>query len=326
MLMDFKNALISFQSCSKIIIEMSFDSRLLSGLPILSTVLEAGNFVRAGEILGLTQSGVSRSIQRLEERLGIRIFERTSKTMRLTEDGRRFCEQALPLVAQLEEAAENIARDSGAARGRLRINVDASFARLFLAPRVGEFLDAYPDVQLDLAVQERTGDLITDGFDAAIRFGDPEPSSLIARRLLQVRVLTCASPAYLERHGRPRKPSDLELKNHECLLFRDPATGYPYPWEFHRGAERVSVAVTSRLTVNDAVTHLGACIAGQGLAQLIDVGLQPYLKSGQLVHVLPRWSDELFPLYAYYPSRHFVPARLRAFLDFLTSALEKAEF
>jgi len=299
---------------------MSFDPRLLSGLPVLAAVLEAGSFVRAGEILGLSQSGVSRAIQRLEERLGIRLFERTPKTMRLTEDGRRFCEQALPLISQLEEAAENAARESGAVRGRLRLNVDASFARLFLAPRIGEFLEAHPEVELELAVKEGTGDLITEGFDAAIRFGEPELSSLIVRRLLQVRVLTCASPAYLERHGTPKKPSDLETKTHQCIQFRDPVTGYPYPWEFHRGGEKITIAARGRITVNDAVAHLGVCVAGQGIGQFIDIGLQPYLKSGQLKQILPKWADELFPLAIYYPSRRYLPARLQAFLDFLISA------
>ncbi|MDB6080110.1 MAG: transcriptional regulator, LysR family [Akkermansiaceae bacterium] len=300
---------------------MAFDSRLLSGLPILAAVLEAGSFVRAGESLGLTQSGVSRAIQRLEERLGIRLFERTSKAMRLTEDGSRFCEQALPLLTQLEETAENLLHDSGQVRGRLRINVDGTISRLFLAPRIGEFLAAHPGLQFDLQVQDRIGDLVAGGFDAAIRLGDPEPSSLIARRLLQVRVLTCASPAYIELHGLPKKPADLAL-GHEGILYRDPATGRPFAWEFHRGAEKVTVDIPGRLTVNDALTHLEACAAGHGLAQLVDLGLAPYFDTGRLVHVLPKWSDELFPVYVYYPSRHFVPAKLRAFLDFLVVTLQ----
>lgn len=304
---------------------MAFDSRLLSGLPVLAAVLEAGTFVRAGEALSLTQSGVSRAIQRLEERLGVRLFERTSKTMRLTEDGKRFCQEALPLMAQLEEAAEGMVNAAGRVRGRLRVNVDPTFARLFLAPRIGSFLEAYPDLHLDLVIRDSIGDLVAEGFDAAIRFGDPEPSALIARRLLQARILTCASPVYLKRRRRPRTPRDLEADRHECLLFRDPATGKPFPWEFHRGKKRLTVAVTGRFIVNDALTHLEACMAGQGVAQVMDLGIESLLQTGKVANLFPDWSDELFPLYIYHPSRRFVPAKLRVFIDFLASALPTQE-
>jgi DNA-binding transcriptional LysR family regulator len=301
---------------------MAVDSRLFSGLGVFAAVLEAGNFVRAGEALGLTQSAVSRSVQRLEERLGVRLLERTSKTIRLTEDGERFCAEALPLFSQLGEVAEGMVKAAGKARGRLRIDVESSFARLFLAPRLGAFLKAYPEVRLELLIRERLGDLVAEGIDAAILFGEPVPSALIARRLLQVHILTCASPDYLARCGRPRKPADLEAKKHECLLFRDPATGKPFPWEFHRGRKRLSVNVTGRVIVNDALTYVALCVAGSGVAQLIDLTIEPLLKDGKLINLFPEWTDELFPLYVYYPSRHSVPAKLRVFLDFLVSSLE----
>jgi DNA-binding transcriptional LysR family regulator len=301
---------------------MAVDSRLFSGLGVFAAVLEAGNFVRAGKALGLTQSAVSRSVQRLEERLGVRLLERTSKTIRLTEDGERFCAEALPLFSQLGEVAEGMVKAAGKARGRLRINVEPSFARLFLAPRLGAFLKAYPEVRLELLVRERLGDLVAEGIDAAILFGEPVPSALIARRLLQVHILTCASPDYLTRCGRPRKPADLEAEKHECLLFRDPATGKPFPWEFHRGRKRLSVNVAGRVIVNDALTYVAMCVAGNGVAQLIDLTVEPLLKSGKLINLFPEWTDELFPLYVYYPSRHSVPAKLRVFLDFLVSSLE----
>ena len=216
---------------------MSFDTRLLTGLNVLSAVIDAGNFARAGEVLGLTQSGVSRAIQRLEERLGVRLFERTSKSMLVTEEGRRFCAEVLPLLGRLEEAAEDATNASRVARGRLRINVDPTFARQVLAPVIGRFLQRHPGIHLDLVIRDELGDLVADGFDAAIRFGDPEPSALMARRLLQVRIFTCAAPKYLKERGTPKTPRDLESDDHECLLFRDPATGRPFPWEFHRGGK-----------------------------------------------------------------------------------------
>ena len=304
---------------------MASDPRFLSGLPVLAAVIECKSFVRAGEALGLTQSGVSRAIQRLEERLGIRIFERTSKNVRLTDDGKAFCDEALPLLAQLEDVAEGAQNISGVARGQLRVNVDPTFARLFLASRLGAFLQAHPALRLELMVSDRLGDLVADGFDVAIRFGEPEPSALIVRRLLLTRVLTCASPAYLKRYGRPRIPQELETKNHECLLFRDSATGRPFPWEFHQGKRRITVVAKGRLILNDAEAHLDTCLAGHGVAQVFDLGISHLLKSGKLINLFPEWSDEMFPLYLYHTSRRIAPVKLRTFIDFVVSFLNGQE-
>ena len=128
-------------------------------------------------------------------------------------------------------------------------------------------------------------------------------------------MLTCAAPAYLERHGEPRTPRD--LARHACLLFRDPQTGRPFPWEFHRQGEVVEVPVAGRLVTDDPSVAVAACVAGQGLFQSLELGLEPWLASGQLVQILPDWAEERFPLYAYHPSRHLPPAKVRAFLDFV---------
>ena len=298
------------------------DPRFLSGLPVLAAVIESQSFVRGGEALGMTQSGVSRAIQRLEERLGIRLFERTSKMVRLTEDGSAFCKEALPLLTQLEEVAEGVQNVSGIVRGQLRVNVDPTFSRMFLAPRIGDFLVTHPALRMELVIRDRLGDMVAEGFDAAIRFGEPEPSSLIVRRLLQVRVLTCASPSYVKRRGKPVTPQELQTKNHECLLFRDSATGRPFPWEFHRGKQRATVQIKGQLVLNDALTQLDACIAGCGVAQVFDLDMNHLLESGRLINLFPDWSDELFPLYLYHTSRRNVPLKLRTFIDFIVASLK----
>ena len=301
----------------KLINEMSFDSRLLTGIPVVLAVVDAGSFVGAGNALGLTQSGVSRAIQRLEQRLGVRLFERNAKVMRLTDVGKQFCREVGPLISRLQEVAEQTVHSATAVRGRLRVNVDPTFARLVLVPRIQAFLETYPDLQIELVIRDDLGDLIAEGFDAAVRFGELQPSSLIARRLLEVQVLTCASPKYLRRRGQPKAPNDLAKDRHECLLFRDSVTGTPFPWEFHKGRKIITVPVSGRLMLNDALTHLEACIAGMGIAQVFQLGIESMLENGKLVNLFPDWSDELFPLYVYYTSRHYVPAKLRAFLDFL---------
>jgi DNA-binding transcriptional LysR family regulator len=294
---------------------MGFDARLLGGVGVMAAVVETGNFARAGDALGLTQSGVSWAIARLEMRIGVRLFNRTPRAVTLTDEGRRFHQSVVPLLAGFEEAATDAAGSAAQPRGRLRVNVDPWFARLVLAPRLPSFLATYPTVSLELTVRDALGDLVGDGVDVAVRFGLPEPSALIARKLLETRILTCAAPSYLARHGKPRQPRDLE--RHECLLFRDPVTGRPFPWEFHKRGKVVVANVTGRLVVNDLASKLVACVAGQGVAQTFALGVDALLERGELVQLLPDWSEERFPLYVYYPSRHLPPAKVRAFIDFI---------
>jgi DNA-binding transcriptional LysR family regulator len=174
---------------------------------------------------------------------------------------------------------------------------------------------------VEIVGRDRLGDLVADGFDAAVRFGEPEPSALVARRLLETRVLTCAAPSYLAKHGRPAHPRDLGAGRHECIHYLDPVTGRPFPWEFHRGRQKLRVAVSGRLTVNNVGTMLGACAAGHGVAQILALGTEDLLSRGKLIELFPDWSDERFPLYAFHLSRHVPPAKVRAFLDFVVGSV-----
>ncbi|PZQ49305.1 MAG: LysR family transcriptional regulator [Rhodovulum sulfidophilum] len=295
---------------------MSFDGRLLSGIGVVAAVVEAGGFARAGEALGLTQPAVSRAVARLEQRVGIRIFNRTARAISLTDEGRRFYEAVAPHLAGIEEATVSAAASRSVVRGRLRVNVDGAFGHFVLAPRIGAFLDRFPELSVEISVRDRIGDLVAEGFDVAIHFGEPELSSLKARLLLRTRVLTCASEAYLARHGIPRHPRDL-AEGHRCVLIRDPATGRPFEWEFQRGAEAVPFAAGGRLMVNDTGSLLGACLGGAGIAQLLELYARDVLAERRLTKILPDWSDETFPLYAYHHAPNLVSAKLRAFLDFV---------
>jgi DNA-binding transcriptional LysR family regulator len=295
---------------------MTFDARLLSGVGVMVAVVEHGGFARAGEDLGLTPSGVSRAIARLEARVGVRLLHRSPRAVTLTEEGRRFHTEVAPLLAAITDAAEDAAGAAASVRGRLKVNVDPCFARIVLAPRLPELMTRYPLLSLELVVSNHREEMMAGGVDVAIRFGPPPDSSMIARKLLDTRVITCAAPAYLERHGAPARPED--VADHEALLFRDPQTGRPFTWEFHRGDEVVAPKVRGRVVMDDPSAALAACEAGLGLFQSLDLGLAPsWLDDGRLVHVLPDWSDETYPLYAFYPSRRQAPAKVRAFLDFV---------
>lgn len=303
---------------------MGFDSRLLSGIGVLSAVVEAGSFARAGEALGLTQPAVSRAVARLEDRVGIRIFNRTARATSLTDEGRRFYEAVAPLLSGIEEAAIDAAGSKGIVRGRLRVNVDGTFGHFVLAPRISAFLERYPELSVEVSVRDRMGDLVADGIDVAIRFGEHEPSSLKSQLLLETRVLTCASPAYVARHGKPAQPEDL-LEGHQCLLIRDPTTGRPFEWEFRRGEHIVPLIAAGRLMVNDTGSLLAACLGGSGVAQLLELYAKDIINRNELIDILPEWSDEIFPLYAYYQASNLMPAKVRAFLNFVRELAAKAD-
>jgi len=293
---------------------MGYDARILTGIGVLTAVTEAGNFARAAEHLGMTPSGVSRAIARLEDRVGVRLFDRTSRAVTLTEEGRRFHAQLRPLLDAVDEVATDVSSSSVKVTGRLRVNIDPWFARLVLARRLERFVTLFPDVTLDLTVSNHREEMMT-GMDVAVRFGPPGNSSLVARKLLETRVVTVASPGYLAKRGTPREPAD--VAQHECILFRDPQTRRPFPWGFQRGAESVDVEVRGHVMVDDPSSALNACLAGLGIFQSLEMGLAAWLARGDLQQVLPEWSDERYPLYVYHPSRHLPAARVRAFLDFI---------
>jgi DNA-binding transcriptional LysR family regulator len=300
---------------------MALDGRLLSNVHVLAAVVEGGGFARAAEALGLTPSGVSRAIARLEARIGVRLLDRTTRSVNLTDEGRLFYANINPLVLGIEDAVTRAAGSSGSVRGRLRVNTDAFTSRLLLSPHIRRFLELYPELSLELIARDQLGDLVAEGFDVAVRFGEPPSSSLVARKLIDTRIVTVATPDYLERRGRPARPAD--LSNHLCIQVRDPVTGQPFPWEFQRGRKLIKVPTSGRLLLTDAGTILGTCLSGVGVAQIKALGIQKLLDDGQLIDLFPDWPDERFPLYALYPSRHLPAAKVRAFIDFVTAQLAR---
>ena len=292
-----------------------YDGRILSGVSVLAAVVEGGSFVRAAEALGLTQSAVSRAVARLESRIGVRLLHRTTRSVTLTPEGRHLYEDIGPLMAEIGDAVTLASGSKAAVHGRLRVNMDPYVGSLLVAPRLGSFLDRYPELSLELITRLELGDPVAEGFHVAVRFGEPPSSSMVARKLLETRIVTVAAPSYLEKHGRPRAPAD--LSRHTCIQFQDPNARRPFQWEFRRGAKVLPVVTTGRLLLTDVRTMLGACLAGAGIAQVMALGVQEHLDQGRLIDLFPDWHDETFPLYVLYPSRHLPPARLRVFLDFI---------
>ncbi|CAM3460695.1 LysR family transcriptional regulator [Rouxiella silvae] len=294
---------------------MGFDGRLLANINVLAAIVHSGSFARAAQALSLSPSGVSRSVSRLEASIGIRLFDRTTRAVTLTDEGRRLYEEISPLLAGIGDAVSLASGASTAVHGRLRVNVDAYFSRRILAPHLSEFLDKYPGLSLDVTVLDQLGDIVGEGFDIAVRFGQPPSSSLIARRLLETKTVTVASPKYLKKHGAPQTPAD--LVSHSCIQMRSSMTGLPLEWAYTRGGETASAKITSRLLVNESETLLTACLAGAGIARMKAEGVRDLIAQGLLVELLPAWTGEKFTLYALYPSRHLPPAKVRAFIEFV---------
>ncbi|WP_213992586.1 LysR family transcriptional regulator [Sodalis sp. dw_96] len=298
---------------------MSFDGRLLSNINVLAAIVHSGSFARAAEAMNMTPSGVSRAVSRLEAGIGVRLFDRTTRAVTLTDEGRRLYEEISPLLAGIADAVSLASGAASAVNGRLRVNVDPFFSGRMLAPHLTTFLERYPGLSLELTVRDQLGDLVSEGFDIAVRFGEPPSSSLIARKLLETHTVTVASPDYIQKHGYPRTPAD--LIHHFCIQMRSSMTGLPLEWAYSSDGKAFPVKIVSRLLVNEAGTLLAACLAGAGIARIKARGVEDLIEKGRLVALLTDWSGEHFQLYALYPSRHLPPAKVRAFIDFVVDML-----
>jgi DNA-binding transcriptional LysR family regulator len=295
---------------------MMFDGRYLSGAGIFAAVIKAGSFARAGEMLGLTASGVSRAVGRLEFRIGVKLFVRQSRGVRLTPEGLTFYERISPAVDQIERVAASIAECSSICKGHLTVVVDSAFGCHILASRVGDFLDRYPDIELTIKCRDRFRDFAEDEAEIAVRFRPPINENLTREILFETRVLTCASPEYIARCGEPLAPEELRRPAHECLLFHNPASERAYRWDFHRENTIFSIQAEGRLVTDSVSGLVEACVSGRGIAQLLGSFSEKLIADGRLERVLKAWDGECCPLYAFYPCDGPPSARVDAFVQF----------
>lgn len=298
---------------------MLFDGRIIAGITVFVAVAKGGSYARAGEQLGLSRSGVGKAIARLEERTGMRLFDRTSRALKPTDEGRRLLDEVTPML----EALGRVASPSTPAliRGRLRVSTDGAFGPFLVIPALPRFLAAHPQVRVDVLVRDRVDNLLLEGVDLAIRFGGPEARGLDKSLLRRSRVLTCASPGYVARHGLPRDPDDL-ADGHRCVRLLDDVTGRPHAWHFVDvdGRQR-AYAPDCALTLNDAPSLLAAARADMGVVRLLDVVAAGALADGSLVELLPEWNHLRWPGYLYTPAATHQSYALQAFTAFIAEAL-----
>jgi DNA-binding transcriptional LysR family regulator len=300
---------------------MNSDEQTLSDANIFAAVVRCGNFAGAARSMNLSQSVASRAVARLEKRLGVRVFDRTTRSVALTDEGRALFERLEPLLHGFEEAFASVAEEQSRVRGRLRVKMHPLLSHVVPGQQLKAFLNTYPELSIELVSSDKVGDLVSEGIDIALTVGDLPSSRFIAKRLLSTRVITVASPDYLANHRKITHPHDLLNEGHTLIDYRNPETGRPFQWEYHRGRKIAKIATLGRLIVSDIVTFHGICMAGWGIAQVLEIAVQPMLASGALVELLPEWGDERFPIHAIYPSRNYVPPRTRVFLDFVSSAV-----
>lgn len=294
----------------------------LGDLNAFVAVAQAGGFRDGARVSGMSPSGLSEAIRRLEAKLGVRLFNRTTRSVALTEAGKGLMERLSPALTEVEAALDVVNRYRERPTGVLRLNVPVSAARLVLPRIVPPFLAAYPDIRLEVITEENFVDVLAAGCDAGIRYEEQLEQDMIAVPIgpRVQRYGVAASPAYLDARGRPEHPRD--LLNHACLRHRFPSGAMP-PWEFERDGEIVRVDPPGPLIVQASGgidLAVDAAIAGAGIMGLFEDWLRPHLESGALEPVLEPWWQRFSGPFLYYPGRRLVPAPLRAFIDFIKAS------
>ena len=284
-------------------------------------IAEHGSFTRAAAALDVTASALSQTLQQLETQLGTRLLQRTTRRVGLTEAGGDLLKRIAPALTELDRAMDETRQHGDRARGTLRLTVPFIVSQWMIEPMLAEFMARWPDVRLDIHVDNSLTDLVADSFDAGIRLGERVERDMVAVPISgPMRSVVVASPAYFKRHGRPENPK--ELQSHNCIKFRLPSSGAIYRWEFaHRsGAQKGSwyeMTVDGSLTVNDFSLALRAAEDGIGMTYLLDMNVRTVIDAGRLECVLEPWLPPFEGLYLYYPSRFQVPPKLRVFIDFV---------
>jgi DNA-binding transcriptional LysR family regulator len=280
-------------------------------------VVDRGSFVRAAEYLGLSSSALSQTIRQLEGRLGVRLLNRTTRSVAPTGAGVQLHDRIAPMMQQIDVAVADAVIAGGRIAGTLRINTLSVAARSEVAPRLMRFHQAYPDVVLDIVVDDVIRDIVSAGFDAGIRVGERLDKDMIAVRLTHDRkMLAVASPGYLAGRGKPAHPADLH--DHSCINWRFPGTDRIHRWEFERGGERLEIAVDGPLIADSQQIVLHAALQGLGiLYSYDDYGISEAIEGGRLVRLLEDWSPTVAGLFLYHPSRRHPHPALRGFIDCL---------
>lgn len=291
-----------------------------SDMEIFARVVTAGSMSAAGREMGLSPAVVSKRLRRLEDRLGTRLLQRTTRQIALTEAGQGYFDRVVAILASMEEAEAFVSRRSALARGTLKVAAPTSFGRMHIAPHLGPFLEGNPDLSVNLELSDDFVDIVGEGYDVAIRIAELSDSSLVARRLARNHRILCASPLYLEKHGEPQSID--ALSDHVCL-----AAANQDPWRLDGPNGAIVIRATGRLSTNSSEVVREALIAGAGIALRSTWDIGEELRDGRLKVILPDYrASKHVGIYAVYPSRRFLPAKVRVFIDYLAQLYGPAPY
>lgn len=286
---------------------------VLTGMRVFTTVVDTGSFAAAADKLDLSRGMTSRYLAQIEKHLGVRLLNRTTRRLSLTEAGEDYYQRAAQVLTQVEDAERLAAQGAAEPRGTLRINAPVAFGIRHLGPAIGDYLARFTQVKADMTLNDRFVDLVEEGFDVAVRIARRIDPGLVARPIARARVVACASPAYLKKHGVPKSPGDLE--RHNCLTYA--YAGTQNTWQFARKGREITVRVKGNLHGNNGDMLCGAAAEGLGVVLQPAFLVHDLVRARKLVRILPGWEAEAATVHAVYASRQFLAPKVRSFVDFL---------
>ncbi|PZO19472.1 MAG: LysR family transcriptional regulator [Burkholderiales bacterium] len=292
----------------------------IQSIRVFARVVEAGTFTKAAESLDLPKGTVTKLVQHLEARLKVKLLNRTTRRVTVTPDGAAYYERTARVLNDLDDIEASMTNAQAKPSGRLRVDVGTSVAREIIIPALADFYRRYPDIQLDLGVTDRSVDLMADNVDCVIRAGELWDQSLVARRVANVAMIAVASPAYLEVHGEPAHPEQLE-NEHTTVNQFSTRTGRPYPAEFHKDGQILEISGRYKIALNEINAVTTAALEGLGVAQVPSFTARPLIQRGELVQVLSDWTGPTIPLYVVYPPNRHLSAKVRAFVEWVAELL-----
>lgn len=298
----------------------------LVGIPVLVRVAETKSFSEAARQLGISPSGVSKTISRLEERLGVRLFDRTTRTVAITEEGRRFYERCRQIVADIEEAQTELTESRAQPRGVVSATVPADLGRRHIVPALPDLLRRHPELGVRLELSDRQVDLVGERIDLAVRIGDAPAVSdrrLVRRTIARSQGVLCAAPSYIQRYGQPREPE--ELGEHNVYFYGSHRTDALRTWQFQRDGERRKVTLQGNVTLDSGDALVELAQLGEGIVAVFDFLANPDIRANRLVRLLPQWQVwQSLPVCLVYPKHRQLSARVKAFSDFVAEVVSQA--
>ncbi|MEN3363273.1 MAG: LysR family transcriptional regulator, transcriptional activator for dmlA [Burkholderiales bacterium] len=292
----------------------------VSELSFFTLVVKEGSLSAAARELGVTPPSVSKRLAQLEQRLGVQLLNRTTRRLSLTDEGELYHGNATRILAEIAEMEQLVSLNRATPKGLLRVNAPLGFGRIYITPLVSKFVKRYPEVEIQLQLTDRPMNLVEQSFDVGIRFGELPDTRLVARKIAPNRRLLCAAPSYLKKYGVPKVPHD--LTRHNCIVLRQNDAAYG-TWHFTRGRHAETVKVRGALSSNDGEVTLNWALEGHGIILRAEWDIAKYLRSGRLQLLLEDYATLPADIFAVYPERHGVSAKVRAFTDFLVASFQE---